>query len=100
MAVSSEQVLGGILLASPFLIVRNVYGILEVVFEYVVNTAWNPVTGSVVAFVLMALLMEYVVIGIYMYVGYSMPPDRGLARDVPDGAAAGKYGEETAGSQA
>ena len=71
------QILKGVLLATPFLIVRNVYGILEVVFEYR-SSKWSPVYGSTVAFALMALLMEYIAICIYVYVGLSIPPDRGV----------------------
>lgn len=39
---------------------------------------WDPLYGNVVAFALMALLCEYIAICIWLYVGFSMPPDRGV----------------------
>ena len=73
------QVLTGSLIGSPFILVRTIYGILEVVFQNNHSTTWNPVYGSAVAFALMALLMEYVALCVYLYTGYSIAPGRGLA---------------------
>jgi hypothetical protein len=78
------QILLGGLAAAPFLIVRNVYGILEVVMENSANSTWSPVYGSTVAFACMALLMEYIAICIWLWVGYSLPPDRGAGNTTGD----------------
>ena len=71
------QVLYGSLLAAPFIVLRCIYGILGVVFGYS-STLWSPVFGNVVAFALMGLLCEYIAICIWLYIGFSMPPDRGV----------------------
>jgi hypothetical protein len=60
--------------------VRTVYGLLQVAFEFEVDNIWNPVVGSVAAFTLMALVVEYCAVGIYLYVGFSMPPGRGVSQ--------------------
>ena len=83
------KVLTGSLVASPFIMVRTIYGILEVVFQNDHATTWNPVYGSAVAFALMGLLMEYVALCVYLYTGYSIPPGRGLAAP-SDAGPAGK----------
>lgn len=57
--------------------VRCVYGILQVVFEFRPSSTWSPLYGSAVAFALMACLAEYVAVMIFFYVGFSIPPDRG-----------------------
>ena len=83
------QVLRGALLASPFLIVRCVYGIVEVICGYGSRT-WSPLVGSVVLFALMALLMEYIAICIFFYVGYTTPPDRGATHTAQGEERGGK----------
>lgn len=70
------QVLYGILTSAPFLVVRNIYGILEVVLQYSPTSIWDPVYGSAVAFATMALLMEYIIICVYLYVGFVVSPNR------------------------
>lgn len=35
-----------------------------------ITTTWNPLFGSAVAFALMALLPEYVVLVVYTYLGF------------------------------
>lgn len=55
----------------PFLIVRVAYALLTV---FSTNQKWNNLTGSIAAFVCMGLLMEYVVVGIYIGVGITIPP--------------------------
>lgn len=72
------QVLRGGLLASPFLIVRTVFGLLEVALENSSTSPFNPIAGNAVAFGLMALLPEYLVVLTYIYTGFSIAPDRGL----------------------
>ncbi|KAL7936401.1 hypothetical protein V8C35DRAFT_295394 [Trichoderma chlorosporum] len=76
---SSQTVLRNGLLASPFLIVRTTYGLLQVAFQYRDNTPFDPVVGNAVAFGLMALLPEYIAVLLYIYTGFSISPDR----DVP-----------------
>ncbi|KAH6658154.1 hypothetical protein BKA67DRAFT_557303 [Truncatella angustata] len=86
---SSRTVLGGALVAAPFLIARNVYALLYYGTNYYSSVGnglleyhtsiWNPIVGSTVLFALMALLTEYIAICIYFYVGFSLPPDRGVA---------------------
>jgi hypothetical protein len=71
------QVLYGSLLAAPFIVLRCIYGILGVVYG-LYSTLWSPVFGNVVAFALMGLLCEYIAICIWLYIGFSMPPDRGV----------------------
>ncbi len=66
------------MLAAPFLIVRNVYSLIEVISDETIEGTWSPVYGNAVAFALMVLLMEYVAICIWLYTGYTMPPDRGV----------------------
>jgi hypothetical protein len=60
--------------------VRTIYGLLQVAFEFDIGNIWNPVVGSVAAFTLMALVVEYCAVGIYLYVGFSMPPGRGVSQ--------------------
>ena len=62
------------------MIVRNLYGILEYTEKEWATSKWSPVFGSAVIFALMALLMEYVAICIWLWVGYTTPPDRGVGR--------------------
>ncbi|XWW94857.1 hypothetical protein V2A60_002806 [Cordyceps javanica] len=82
---SSRRVLVGALLpAAAPLALRTAYGLLEVAAESAAAAAggnarpspWNPLTGSAVAFALMALLPEYVVLVGWVLVGFSIPPRR------------------------
>lgn len=74
----------GALVATPFLTLRTIYGMLEVIFEYSSVSIWSPVYGSAIAFALMALLTEYIAICIYFYVGFFISPDRGVATSRPE----------------
>lgn len=47
-------------MAAPLLVIRTVYGILEVVFEYSKHSIWSPLYGNLYAFCFMCLLVEYV----------------------------------------
>ncbi|KAM0246893.1 hypothetical protein ACHAQJ_010051 [Trichoderma viride] len=76
---SSQTVLRGGLLASPFLMIRTVFGLLEVALENSATSPFNPIAGNAVAFALMALLPEYIVVLTYIYTGFSIPPDRGIS---------------------
>ncbi|OAA59147.1 hypothetical protein SPI_06349 [Niveomyces insectorum RCEF 264] len=72
----SRKILYSALAASPFLVVRNVYGLLEVGFELDADSVWNPVTGSARKFAVMALLMEYIAVMPFLYAGFSVHPAR------------------------
>jgi hypothetical protein len=65
----SSKVLRGTSLAMPFSIVRLTYAFLSV---YCSSETWNSLTGPVTAFILMGLLMEYCVVLIYLYTGFSI----------------------------
>ena len=54
----------------PLLVLRTVDGLL---YEFTSNSLfsmWNPVFGSAIAFALMALLPEYIVLVTYLYLGF------------------------------
>ncbi|KAI1337208.1 hypothetical protein F5Y15DRAFT_418260 [Xylariaceae sp. FL0016] len=57
----------------PFLTVRTVYALLYIYTQDDADSTWNPVNGSPVAFALLALLMEFVVMGLYMWTGLKVP---------------------------
>jgi hypothetical protein len=59
-------------LSIPFLIVRIIYSIISS-FSSSLHSMWNPVYGSWVAFLVMALAMEYIVVVIYMTAGMLIP---------------------------
>lgn len=61
----------------PFLAVRIIYAFLSVFDAEDLNSNWNDLHGSVAAFVIMALIMEYVVVIIYLGIGIRIPPVRG-----------------------
>ncbi|KAF1736021.1 hypothetical protein CRV24_004955 [Beauveria bassiana] len=73
---SSRRVLVATLAAFPLLAVRTAYGLLEVARQDEPGSAWNPLTGSALAFALMALLPEYVVLAGWVFVGYAIPARR------------------------
>ncbi|KAM3443776.1 hypothetical protein MY4824_000224 [Beauveria thailandica] len=79
---SSRRVLAATLAASPLLAVRTAYGLLEVARQGggggggEPGSAWNPLTGSALAFALMALVPEYVVLVGWVFVGYAIPARR------------------------
>jgi hypothetical protein len=54
----------------PFLVLRAIYGILYTFQSDVIFGMWNPLFGSAIAFALMALLPEYVVVCTYVYLGF------------------------------
>lgn len=55
----------------PFIIVRITYLFLSVYRPS--DEKWNILSGAVGPFVAMVLLMEYVVVGIYIVTGFSIP---------------------------
>ena len=61
-------------MATPLLAVRTAYGVIgifEATGQNIVTSKWSPLFGSATAFALMALLPEYIVLGIYMYIGHT-----------------------------
>lgn len=72
------QVILALFIACPFLAVRTAYGLLQVQHQENVFSKWNPLYGSAPLFAGMALLMEYVTLGVFIFVGFSIPPDRGV----------------------
>ncbi|GAB0146932.1 hypothetical protein EsHS_00007316 [Epichloe bromicola] len=75
---TAQRVLRGALLASPFITVRIIYGIIEAGrFEDRV-TVWLPIyddpqTSSIIMFFFMALVMEYIALIVYLWSGFSIP---------------------------
>ena len=70
--------------------VRTAYGLLQVILQTDLQSKWNPVYGSAVAFALMALLMEYIAMGTFFAVGFAIPPHRGLPQHEQRDLGAGK----------
>lgn len=64
------QYLQGAILSIPALAVRAVYGLLYQFNSSSAFSEWNPVYGSAVAFALMALLPEYIILLIYLFLGF------------------------------
>ena len=61
------------LASSVPLFIRTAYGLLGAFLatgDNIVTSAWSPLFGSAVAFSLMALLPEYVVLGMYVRLGF------------------------------
>ncbi|KAI9869127.1 MAG: hypothetical protein M1813_002951 [Trichoglossum hirsutum] len=59
-------------LSIPFLIVRIIYSLLSA-FGSTIFSKWSPVSGSWVAFLIMGLIMEYIVVMIYVTAGVLIP---------------------------
>jgi hypothetical protein len=59
----------------PFLIVRTVYAFLGE-YSNSLYSKWDPLYGSASIFACMALLMEYIVICIFIYIGFNIPSNR------------------------
>ncbi|KAK7977158.1 hypothetical protein PG988_004648 [Apiospora saccharicola] len=61
-----------LLIASPFLCIRAVFGVISV-FEAaganILTSVWSPMFGSALLFSLMALLPEYIVLCVFVYLG-------------------------------
>ncbi|EGY22389.1 hypothetical protein VD0002_g935 [Verticillium dahliae] len=57
------------LVSVPFLAVRTAYGLLYAFTIHDPNTIWNPLVGSAAAFALTCLLVEYIVLMIFIYLG-------------------------------
>jgi uncharacterized membrane protein YozB (DUF420 family) len=72
LTASRKMLLTAFTFAIPFLIVRIVYSILGA-FASTLYSKWSPTKGSWVAFLLMGLLMEFIVVLIYVIAGISIP---------------------------
>jgi hypothetical protein len=72
------KVILALFVASPFLVIRTVYGFLQVQHQENPLSRWNPLYGSAPLFAGTALLMEYISLVVFMGVGFSIPPDRGV----------------------
>jgi hypothetical protein len=59
----------GVLLALPFILVRLAYSALVV---FVHNHLFNPITGSVPVFVAMGVAEEFIVVFIYLLLGFTL----------------------------
>lgn len=72
----------------PFLVVRVVYALLGIFSTGTNATKWDPLVGNVAAFLVMHSVMEYVVVILYLVLGFILPPVRRTEaaaerRDVP-----------------
>ncbi|QPH11192.1 hypothetical protein C2857_002848 [Epichloe festucae Fl1] len=77
---TAHRVLRGALLASPFILVRIIYGIVEARRFDDRAIIWlpiydNPETSSIIMFFFMALAMEYIALVVYLWSGFSIPRD-------------------------
>jgi hypothetical protein len=71
------QIITYSVLATPFIIVRAVYGVLYTLNSSDLFSYWSPLYGNAVVFAIMALLMEYIALLIYIAIGLVIPPSRG-----------------------
>jgi hypothetical protein len=65
------RIVAGVLLALPFILVRLAYSALAVFLH---NHTFNIVDGSVGVHVAMAVVEEFVVVGIYLILGFMLRP--------------------------
>ncbi|KAL1965849.1 hypothetical protein VTN77DRAFT_5170 [Rasamsonia byssochlamydoides] len=72
LSLSSLTILKGASSAMPFFVVRLTYAFLSIFRP--LDLTWSALDGSVAPLVVMALLMEYIVVCIYLLVGFSIPP--------------------------
>jgi hypothetical protein len=69
---SERKYLKWLLIATPALAVRTIYGLIGVfdaAGDRILVSTWSPLFGSATAFSLMALLPEYIVVCVYLYLG-------------------------------
>jgi hypothetical protein len=64
-------------IAVPFLFVRIAYLYLPAYNPS--SHTWNVLTGPIVPYVVMGLVMEYVCYMIYVATGFLLPPSKGLS---------------------
>lgn len=68
----------------PFFVVRLTYAFLSV-FRSLDDDTWDPLNGPIAPFLVMALLMEYAVVVIYLYSGFLI---KTTTRNEDDGESA------------
>jgi hypothetical protein len=68
------QIITYSIVATPFLLVRAVYGLLYAVSSHDLFSTWSPLYGNAIVFAFMALVMEYIALWLYITVGLLMPP--------------------------
>jgi hypothetical protein len=71
-------VLKGMGLAVPFIVVRIAWLFLSIYHPD--DKRWSNLGGDIGAFVVMAALMEYIVVCIYIGTGFMIPATKGLTR--------------------
>lgn len=83
--VGDRVYLKWLLIASPAIALRTIYGIISV-FDAsggrILTSTWSSLFGSALAFSLMALLPEYIAVCVYLYLGwYRLRTYRGRERE-------------------
>ncbi|KAF2482067.1 hypothetical protein BDY17DRAFT_176646 [Neohortaea acidophila] len=73
---TSRKVILASFAIAPFLIVRVAYGFLDVAHELDFTSKWSPLFGNIYAFAFMCLFMEYVILCIYLWLGFSITSER------------------------
>lgn len=68
----------------PFFIVRLTYAFLSI-YRAAEDNTWDPLNGPIAPFLVMALLMEYCVVIIYLYSGFRI---KAITRIEDDGESA------------
>ncbi|KAH8657979.1 hypothetical protein BX600DRAFT_62054 [Xylariales sp. PMI_506] len=68
--VTPTMYLRGAWVSMPFLLLRAVYGLIFAVEFVKPGSLWNPLLGNPAVFILMALVPEYIVICIILYLGF------------------------------
>jgi hypothetical protein len=71
-------VLKGMGLAVPFIVVRIAWLFLSIYHPD--DKRWSNLSGDIGAFVVMAALMEYIVVCIYIGTGFMIPATKGVTR--------------------
>ncbi|KAJ5751094.1 hypothetical protein N7533_008122 [Penicillium manginii] len=89
LATPSQTILNAATLATPFITVRICYLFLSVF--YPLDPRWSNLTGHIVPFLFMGLIMEYCVVGLFLGTGFVIPRMRNgsdkrglLVPDTPD----------------
>ncbi|GIJ90923.1 hypothetical protein Asppvi_009888 [Aspergillus pseudoviridinutans] len=75
---ASRTVLKGMALAVPFIIVRIAWLFLSIYHPD--DKRWSNLSGDIGPFVVMAALMEYIIVCIYIGTGFMIPATKGVAR--------------------
>lgn len=64
-----HRLLAAVAISMPLLLVRLIYSILVI---YVHSSTWNQLTGNVTAMLIMSVLTELVIVGIYLGTGLTL----------------------------